>query len=117
MARAGVPGRVGMGAALAHAGGGRWWARFALPTLRCTFAEFACYVGGIPAPIGRQLVVRHVTVEAAVGPVDDLPYQPVFDRVEMNVVDVTGEVCIVADGVLPIAALPYPLLALADLAG
>jgi len=38
-------------------------------------------------------------------------------RIEVDVVDVTSEIRVVTDGVLPIAALPNPLLAFGDLAG
>jgi hypothetical protein len=38
-------------------------------------------------------------------------------RIEMNVIDMSSEVHVVADGVLPVAALPNSLVALSDLAG
>ncbi len=36
----------------------------------------------------------------------------VLHRIEVDVVQVGGEIPVVADGVLPIATLPYPWLAL-----
>ena len=33
-------------------------------------------------------------------------HKPVLDRVDMNVVDVTGKIVFVANGVLPVAPLP-----------
>ena len=38
-------------------------------------------------------------------------------RIAMNVIDMSSEVRVVADGVLPVAALPNSLVALSDLAG
>ena len=39
-------------------------------------------------------------------PIPDPRQQPVLDRVDVDVVDMTSEVVLVANGVLPIAPLP-----------
>ena len=39
-------------------------------------------------------------------PIPDPPHQPVLDRVDVDVVDMTSEVALVSKGVLPIAPLP-----------
>jgi hypothetical protein len=39
-------------------------------------------------------------------PIPDPRHQPVLDRVDVDVVDMTSEVAIVLNGVLPIAPLP-----------
>src|SRR5581483_1569863 len=71
----------------------------------------------VPAPIRRQHTVRCVPMEAAVRPIANASRQPMFDRVEMDVVNVALQVRLAADCVLPIAPLPDPLVALCDLAG
>lgn len=45
-------------------------------------------------------------------PIADTRYQTVFDGIEMNVVDVAGEIVVVADGVLPEPALPQRQIAI-----
>src|SRR5262245_19063874 len=55
-------------------------------------------------------------MKAAVRPVAHLRNVAVLDWIEMNVVDMTLKVFIIADGVLPIASLPNTLFALCDLA-
>jgi hypothetical protein len=55
-------------------------------------------------------------MKAAMRPVRDARDVAVLDGIEVNVVDVTLEVCLVADCMLPIASLPNTLLALRDLA-
>jgi hypothetical protein len=52
------------------------------------------------------------TVKTAVRPIDDTCNLPMFDRIEVNVVDVTLKIRIVANNVLPIATLPDTLFAL-----
>ena len=49
-------------------------------------------------------------------PVADPGNVSVLDRIEVNVIDMAGEVGIITDGVFPIAALPNSLLAPDDLA-
>jgi hypothetical protein len=55
-------------------------------------------------------------MEAAVPPIRNARYVPVFDRIEMNIVNMTFEVGIVPDCMFPEATLPNPLLAFDNLA-
>ncbi len=50
--------------------------------------------------------MRDITVEAAMRPLANARHISVLDRIEMNVVDVTSEVALVANGVFPEAPLP-----------
>ena len=50
-------------------------------------------------------------------PIPDPRHQPVLERVDMNVVDVTSEIVLIANGVLPIATLPDTALAFGGAAG
>src|SRR5262245_56547230 len=59
---------------------------------------------------GRRSVAV-VAVKRRVGPVLDVCHQAVLDGVEPAVVDVAAQVPLVADQVLPIAALPDAALA------
>jgi hypothetical protein len=45
-------------------------------------------------------------------PIPDLRDQAMLDRIDVNVIDVTGEVALVSNGVLPIAPLPDATFAL-----
>jgi hypothetical protein len=49
-------------------------------------------------------------------PIPNPRNETMFDRVDMDVVDVTLEVALVANGMLPIAALPDAAFALGDAA-
>jgi hypothetical protein len=55
-------------------------------------------------------------MKAAVRPVHDPRHVSVLQGIEVNVVDVTFEIGLIANGVLPIAALPDAFFALRDLA-
>lgn len=81
------------------------------------FSEGTCDVANIATPIGRHQSARDITVKAAIGPVADPGGVSMLYRIEMNVIDMSSEVDVVADGVLPVAALPNSLVALSDLAG
>jgi hypothetical protein len=84
---------------------------------RRSFSEGTCDVANIATPIGRHQSARDITVKAAIGPVADPGGVSMLYRIEMNVIDMSSEVDVVADGVLPVAALPNSLVALSDLAG
>ena len=45
-------------------------------------------------------------MERRIRPITDLRHKPVLDRVDVNVVDVTGEIVGIADGMFPMAPLP-----------
>lgn len=45
-------------------------------------------------------------------PISDLRHIAMLDRIDVDVVDVTGEIIFITNGVLPIAPLPYAAFAL-----
>src|SRR5262249_28886635 len=81
------------------------------------FAETAAWqLRDIAAPIGRQKSARDVAVKRTMRPIASARHQPMFHRIEVDVIDVTRKVGLVADDGLPIAALPNSLLTPSDLA-
>src|SRR5205085_3689690 len=56
-------------------------------------------------------------MEAAMRPIANLPYMPMLNGIEVNVVDMTLQVGIVANGVLPKTTLPNSSLTSGNLAG
>jgi hypothetical protein len=94
----------------------RWAkARSAVPTRSLT--EAPGQFGRVSRPIARQYALRNIAVETAERPINDTGHQPVLHRIVMDVIDVPFEIDVVADGVLPIAALPdaiFPLRYFAD---
>jgi len=46
------------------------------------------------------------------GPITHSLDQPVFDRIEMDVIDMPREVAVISDGVLPKSPLPKPEIAI-----
>jgi hypothetical protein len=95
------------GLRLASAGWAK--ARNAVPTL--SFSEASGQFGRVSCPVARQYALRHIAVETAEWPVVDASHQPVLHRIVMDVIDVPFEIDVVADGVLPIAALPQRIFA------
>lgn len=73
---------------------------------RFRFAEIALEIGGIARPIRGENTAADIAMERRMRPLADPPHQAVFDGIEMNIVDVAGEIVVVADGVLPEPALP-----------
>ena len=65
----------------------------------------------------RQEALRHVAVKAAMRPVGDAGYQSVLHGIVVDVIDMALKIRVVADRVLPIAALPNAFFALRHLAG
>src|SRR5262249_21391489 len=55
--------------------------------------------------------------EARMRPVARRRYEPMMDRVEVDVVQVGGEISVIADGVLPEAPLPDSMLSLGEPTG
>jgi hypothetical protein len=51
-------------------------------------------------------------MERRKGPIPNARDETMFDRIDMDVVDVTLEVAFVANGMFPVPALPYAALAL-----
>ena len=39
-------------------------------------------------------------------PIPDPRHQPMLDRIDMNIIDMTRDIVVIANGVLPIAPLP-----------
>jgi hypothetical protein len=83
------------------------WAKRSVPSL----SERAGYILQVTAPISRKQSALNEPVEAAMGPVKDTAQVSVLHRIEVNVVDVTFEIGVIANSVLPISTLPDPLLA------
>ena len=79
-------------------------ARSAVPTP--LFAEVAVRRHGITTPIQRQDTLIDIAVEAAVRPVCGPGDEAMLDGIVVNVIDMPIEIGAVADGVLPITALP-----------
>lgn len=55
-------------------------------------------------------------MEAAIGPVSHARHQTVLDGIVVNIVDVTLQIGLIADHMLPIAPLPNALVAFGGLA-
>lgn len=61
---------------------------------------------GVAAPILVADAVTDEAVQGGEGPACGGGYKTVFDGIEMNIIGVTGEVDVIADGVFPEASLP-----------
>ena len=81
-----------------------------------SLTELSLNLPDIPAPIRIQHSTFNITMEAAMRPIHDARHMAVLDRIEVNIVDVTFEIRIVSDRVLPKAALPDSLFSFDDLA-
>jgi hypothetical protein len=55
-------------------------------------------------------------MEAAVRPIGDPADMPMLHRIEVNVIDMTRQIGIIANRVLPVTSLPDALLSFSDLA-
>ena len=89
---------------------------FAQPVLMTSLvillAESARDVTQIATPIHRQQSVFYVAVKGAVRPIRYPVDIAVFDWIEVDVIDMPLEVCIIADCVFPKSPLPdafFPL--------
>ena len=89
----------------------------AVPTRLPSFSESACRLADAPAPVQRQYPTRDIAMEAAMWPIANLRHMPMLHGIEVNVIDMTLQVGIVANGVLPKTTLPNSPLASGDLAG
>src|SRR3954464_2190653 len=83
---------------------------------RKSFAERSVNVAHVASPIRRKQALPDVSMKAAVRPIGNARHVAMLDRVEMDVIDVPGEICVAANGVLPIAPLPDPFFALGNFA-
>ena len=61
---------------------------------------------GASTPILRQNTLPCVAMERRMRPFVDLHHEPMFDRIEMNIIDMPYQVRLIPDGVLPITPLP-----------
>jgi len=66
---------------------------------------------GSAGPVKRQQSLPHIAVKGGIRPVDHARNQTMLERIDMNVVDMAGEVAVVADGVLPEPSLPQAVFA------
>ena len=48
----------------------------------------------------------HHTMERRIRPIADSRHEPMLDRVDMDVIHMTREIVLIANGVLPVASLP-----------
>ena len=81
------------------------------------FAEPPLNIAKISSPIGSEQSSFDKAVEAAVRPIGYACDVAVLHRVEVNIVDVSLEIFIVANCVLPVTALPDAFLPLGNFAG
>jgi len=68
----------------------------------------------IACPILWIDTVSHHAGKRRIRPIPDTCHKPMFDWVDMNVVDVTLKILLIANRVLPIASLPDTTFAFAD---
>ena len=67
----------------------------------------------ISTPVGSEQATFDKAMKAAMRPVRDARYVTMLDGIKVNVIDVTLEVDVVTNRMLPVAALPNTLLAVA----
>ncbi len=65
-------------------------------------------------PIRRIIPPPDGTPERGMRPIDRPRDKPVFDRIEMDIVDMSGKIVGIAHRMLPKPALPNPALSLGD---
>jgi len=73
-------------------------------------------IAKIATPICGEQASLNKAVETAVRPVGYARDVTMFHWIEMNVIDMALEICLISDGMLPIASLPNAFLSLTDLA-
>src|SRR6516165_859748 len=69
-----------------------------------SFSDAAFQIIGGATPVGRQYSLRSVTMKRTVRPVADLRYVATLHRVEVDVIDMTFKISVVADRMFPIPA-------------
>jgi hypothetical protein len=65
----------------------------------------------VSTPISNKQPTFDETVKAAILPIHDARHMSVFHGIKMDVFDMAREISVIANRVLPIATLPYALLA------
>jgi hypothetical protein len=81
-----------------------------------SFAKRSLNIPHVPAPIGGELSPFYIAMKTAMRPIGRTGNVTVLHGIEMNVIDMSIEITIIADSVLPIATLPDAFLSLGDLA-
>src|SRR5712691_7960124 len=81
-----------------------------------SFSKLTCDLPHTATPIDRQVATCNVAMEAAIRPIADASHQAMLDRIVVNIVDVTLQIGLIADHVLPLAALPNAFIAFGGLA-
>ncbi len=77
-----------------------------------SFAEAAVRVLGMAGSVRGVNPEPHHPVKRRKRPIADAPNMAMFNRIKMDVIDMAGKIVLVADHVLPIAALPNSSFAL-----
>jgi len=75
------------------------------------------FTAGIAGPIDRIGTKAHPSAKRGIWPVPHAEGVAVLHRIEVNVIEVTHEVVLVAQRMLPIPPLPNPALAFGGAAG
>ena len=65
-----------------------------------------------PRPVGWILPPRDCSLERGIRPIDRPGDKPVFDRIEMDIIDVSSKIVWITHRMLPKSALPNPTLSL-----
>jgi hypothetical protein len=80
------------------------------------FTERPLNAAKIASPVRREYSLFNEAVETAVRPIGYAVDVAVFHRIEMNVIDVSLEIFIIANRVLSVSALPDAFFSFGDLA-
>src|SRR6266496_3569135 len=121
--------------ALCSASGGRnsWWRRSStrhceivgwversdthhLAAYSTPLAKLPVEAETIACPILWIDTVSHHAMKRRIRPIADTFHKPMFDGVDVNIIDVARKIALVANRVLPIASLPDTTFAFADTA-
>src|ERR1700694_5734250 len=70
------------------------------------FAKLSTVIRDIACPILGIDSELHHTMERRIGPIAGSRHEPMLDRVDMDVIHMTREIVLIANGMLPIAPLP-----------
>ena len=65
-----------------------------------------------PCPVSWILPPRDGSPERGMRPIDRPRDEPVFDRIEMDIIDVPGKIALITHRMLPKPTLPNPALSL-----
>jgi hypothetical protein len=79
-------------------------------------AERPLYLLHIASPIRRKQTAFDITTKAAMRPIGHARNVSVLHRIEVDVIDMTLKIRIIANGVLPVPALPDAFFPFGNLA-